>query len=186
MARLVYSMNTSLDGYATDAKGSLDWSVPSTEVHRFFNELESSTGIALYGRRLYETMVYWDSPQAVDGRPAVEQEYAKIWRGIQKVVFSKTLEDVSGPNARLERTFDPAAIAKLKASETRNISVGGPTLAAQALAAGLVDDIQLVVAPIILGGGLRALPADLRLELELVNERRFDNGAMLLHYRTKR
>lgn len=183
MPKLVYTMNTSLDGYVNDADGRLDWSAPDDEVHQFFNDLESSVGTALYGRRLYETMVYWDTPESVDGRPAIEQEYARVWRAQERIVFSRTLETSRTARTRIERAFDPALVRRLKAEAQRDLSIGGATLAGQALAAGLVDEIGLMVKPVIIGGGTRALPDGLRLDLSLIEERRFASGAVYLHYR---
>ncbi len=183
MARLRYSVLASLDGYTADASGSFDWAAPDEEVHAFVNDLERPVGTYLYGRRMYETMRVWQTFGDSD-EPAVIQDYAQIWRAADKVVYSSTLDRVSTPRTRLERAFDADAIARLKASAERDIAVGGPGLAAAAIRAGLVDDWQLFVAPIVVGGGTRWLPDDVRVELELLEERRFGSGMAYLRYRT--
>ena len=184
MAKLIYSALTSLDGYLADEEGNFDWAMPDEEVHTFINDLERPVGTYLYGRRMYETMVYWETAHTVADHP-VEQDFAEIWRAAEKVVYSKTLETVSSARTRIERAFDPDAIRQVKASAERDISVGGPDLAAQAFGAGLVDECHLFLAPIVIGGGKRALPEGVRVVLELLDERRFGNGMVYLHYRTK-
>jgi dihydrofolate reductase len=184
MAKLIYSFSTSLDGYMKDEQGNFDWSEPSEEVHRFFNELERSIGTSLYGRRLYETMIYWQDPPGLDQADAYIREYAAIWQDADKVVYSRTLEEPSTPRTRIEREFDPDAVRELKETSERDLSVGGAELAAEALRAGLVDELNQVVVPVIVGGGTHWLPDGLRLDLELVDERRFNNGSVHLHYRT--
>ena len=184
MAKLIYSALTSLDGYLADEEGNFDWAMPDEEVHTFINDLERPVGTHLYGRRMYETMVYWETAHTVADHP-VEQDFAEIWRAAEKVVYSKTLETVSSARTRIERAFDPDAIRQMKASAERDISVGGPDLAAQAFGAGLVDECHLFLAPIVIGGGKRALPEGVRVVLELLDERRFGNGMVYLHYRTK-
>jgi dihydrofolate reductase len=184
MAKLIYSALTSLDGYLADEEGNFDWAMPDEEVHTFINDLERPVGTHLYGRRMYETMVYWETAHTVADHP-VEQDFAEIWRAAEKVVYSKTLETVSSARTRIERAFDPDAIRQVKASAERDISVGGPDLAAQAFGAGLVDECHLFLAPIVIGGGKRALPEGVRVVLELLDERRFGNGMVYLHYRTK-
>jgi dihydrofolate reductase len=183
MARLLYSVVASLDGYVVDASGSFDWAAPGEEVHAFVNDLERPLGSYLYGRRMYETMRVWQTFGTPDQSPAI-QDYAEIWRAADKVVYSSTLDSVSTPRTRLERAFDADAIAHLKASAERDISVGGPGLAAAAIRAGLVDEWQLLIAPVIVGGGTPWLPDDVRIDLELVDERRFGSGMAYLHYRT--
>jgi dihydrofolate reductase len=183
MAKLIYAAIASLDGYVADEDGKFDWSAPDEEVHAFVNELERSVGTHLYGRRMYEVMVAWENPEAFADEHPVTREYADIWRNADKVVYSKTLAAVSSSRTRLERDFDPDAIRELKVQAGRDISVGGPELAAQALEAGLVDEIHLFLAPIVVGGGTPALPDGLRLELELLSERRFGNGVVYLRYR---
>ena len=184
MAQLIYSAITSLDGYIADEEGNFDWAMPDEEVHTFINDLERPVGTHLYGRRMYETMVYWETAHTVADHP-VEQDFAEIWRVAEKVVYSKTLETVSSARTRIERAFDPDAIRQMKASAERDISVGGPELAAQAFGARLVDECHLFLAPIVIGGGKRALPESVRVGLELLDERRFGNGMVYLRYRTK-
>ena len=180
MANLIYSGITSLDGYIADADGNFEWGMPSDEVHSFVNELERPIGTYLYGRRMYEVMSYWET--AGPDAPA-HDDYAQIWRATDKIVYSKTLETVSSARTRIEREFDPADVRALKASAQRDISVGGAGLGGQALAAGLVDEVHLYVAPVVVGGGTQFFPDGVRLQLELVDERRFDNGMVYLHYR---
>jgi len=184
MARLIYSAITSLDGYVADEDGKFDWARPDEEVHTFFNDLERPIGTYLYGRRMYDVMVYWETAHEVADQPRYTREYADIWRATDKIVFSRTLEAASSERTRIEREFDPEAIRELKAAADRDIGVGGPELAGQALAAGLVDELHLVVAPVIVGGGNRALPDGVFLKLELQDERRFASGMVYLRYRT--
>jgi dihydrofolate reductase len=183
MAKLIYPALTSLDGYVADEDGKFDWAEPDEEVHTFVNDLERSVGTYLYGRRLYEVMVAWETMDLA-GQPAFIQEFAKIWQLADKIVFSRTLETVSSARTRIERDFDPEAIQQLKAAAGRDISVGGPELAAQAFKAGLVDECHLFLAPMVVGGGKQSLPDDVRLKLELLDERRFRNGMVHLRYRT--
>jgi dihydrofolate reductase len=184
MARLIYSMVMSLDGYIADQEGNFDWAAPDEEVHQFFNDMEREVGTYLYGRRMYETMVYWETAHTVADSP-VELDYAEVWQAADKVVYSKTLEAVAGAKTRIERHFDPEAVRAMKAAAERDLSVGGAGLAGHALGAGLVDECHLVVAPALVGGGTRALPDGVREELELLDERRFGNGMVHLHYRTR-
>jgi dihydrofolate reductase len=181
VAKLIYSAIASLDGYVADADGAFDWSAPDEEVHAFVNDLEREVGTHLYGRRMYEVMVAWET--IADESP-VARDYAEIWRAADKVVYSRTLEAVASARTRIERAFDPEAIGRMKASAARDIGVGGPELAGQALKAGLVDELHLFLTPFVVGGGKPALPGNLRLELELLDERRFGNGTVHLHYRT--
>ena len=185
MAKLIYSAIASLDGYVADENGNFDWAAPDEEVHAFVNDLERKVGTYLYGRRMYEVMRYWETTQAVADRHPVEMDYARIWRAADKIVYSKTLQAVSSARTRIERDFDPEAVRRMKAKAGRDIGVGGPDLAAQALRAGLVDEWHLFVTPIVVGGGKRSLPANVRLELELLDQRRFDGGMVHLHYRTR-
>jgi dihydrofolate reductase len=182
MAKLIYSAITSLDGYIEDATGSFAWSVPDEEVHAFANECDRPIGTHLYGRRMYETMVYWETAGTGPGEPPFMRDYAEIWRAADKIVYSTTLRRVTTARTTLERRFDPEAVASLKA--TREVSIGGPTLAAHAFRAGLIDECHLLLSPVVVGGGLRALPEGVRVGLELVSERRFENGVVHLHYRT--
>ena len=185
MAKLIYSGITSLDGYVADADGNFDWSVPDEEVHTFVNDLERPVGTYLYGRRMYEVMVAWETAHTLADQPPFMQDFAGIWRAADKIVYSRTLETVSSARTRIERDFDPAAVRQMKATAGRDITVGGPDLAAQALKAGLVDECHLFVAPIVVGGGKQFLPDAVRLKLDLLDERRFGNGVVHLHYRTR-
>jgi dihydrofolate reductase len=186
MARLIYSAITSLDDYVADEDGNFDWAAPSEDVHVFVNELERSVGTYLYGRGMYEVMSFWETPDAVADQPPHVQDYAKIWRAADKIVYSRTLADASSARTRIERDFDSDAVRQLKDTADRDITVGGPDLAAQAIKAGLVDEFHLFLTPVVVGGGKRALPDDVRVELELLDERRFGNGVVHLHYRTPR
>jgi dihydrofolate reductase len=183
MAKLIYSAITSLDGYVADEDGKFDWAVPDDEVHRFVNDLERPIGTYLYGRRMYETMVFWETAHTLADQPPFIRDYAEIWQAADKIVYSKTLETTSSARTRIERHFDPEAVRRLKASEAGDLSVGGAELAGHAIEAGLVDEFHLIVAPVLVGGGTQALPDDVRLNLELLDERRFDNGVVDLHYR---
>jgi dihydrofolate reductase len=180
MARLIYSAIASLDGYTADADGHFDWSAPDEEVHAFVNDLERPVGTYLYGRRMYDVMAVWETMP--HDQSAAMNDFAELWRAADKVVYSRTLEAPSTPRTRLEREFDPDAVRQLKAAATRDIGVGGPELAGQAIAAGLVDEYQLFLNPIIVGGGSRALPDGVRMPLELLEERRFANGVVYLRY----
>jgi dihydrofolate reductase len=182
VANLIYSTITSLDGYVADKDGDFDWAAPDEEVHAFVNDLVRKVGAYLYGRRMYEVMRYWET--ALANRPSVEQDFAQIWRAADKVVYSRTLETVSSARTRIERDFDPEAVRRMKTQAERDIGVGGPDLAAQAFKAGLVDECHLFVTPVVVGGGKRSLPRNVRLELELLDERRFEGGVVHLHYST--
>ena len=184
IARLIYAAITSLDGYVADEDDNFDWAEPDEEVHRFVNDLKRPVGTYLYGRRMYEVMVGWENAHTLADQRPVVQDFAEIWQGADKIVYSKTLETVSSARTRIERDFDPEAVRQMKARGGRDIGVGGPDLAAQAIKAGLVDECHLFVTPIVVGGGKRSLPRDVRLELELLDERRFGNGVVHLHYRT--
>src|SRR6266550_7501411 len=182
MARLIYSAITSLDGYVADEDGKFDWAAPDEEVHRLVNELERPIGTYLYGRRMYEVMVYWETADTLRDRPPFIRDFAEIWQAADKIVYSKTLETAASARTRIERDFDPEAVRQLKASAERDITVGGPDLAAQAIRAGLVEELQLFVAPVVVGGGKQSLPNDVRLKLELLDERRFGSGVVYLRY----
>ncbi|MEA2473154.1 MAG: hypothetical protein QOE06_1069 [Thermoleophilaceae bacterium] len=167
-----------------DADGGFGWAAPDEEVHAFVNDLERPVGTYLYGRRMYETMVVWETPEAfADGTPVIK-DYAEIWQAADKVVYSRTLEAASSARTRIEREFDPEAIRALKAEAGRDISVGGPELAAQAFRAGLIDECHVFVVPVVVGGGKPSLPGGVRVKLELLDERRFAGGVVHLHYRT--
>ena len=181
MGRLIYSAIASLDGYVADEEGKFDWSKPDQEVHTAVNELVRPVGTHLYGRAMYEVLRVWETMDLA-GQPRHIQDFAEIWRGADKVVYSRTLEEVPTARTRLERDFDPEAVRQLKAAAERDITVGGPRLAAEPLKAGLVDEIHLFLAPVVVGGGKQALPDGLRLGLELMDERRFANGTVHLHY----
>jgi dihydrofolate reductase len=185
MARLIYSVITSLDGYVADEDGNFDWAAPDEEVHAFVNELERPIGTYLYGRRMYEVMVFWETAAALADQPPVVRDFAEIWRAADKIVYSKTLETASSARTRIEREFDAEAVRQMKVSSERDISVGGPELAAQALSAGLVDECHLFVVPVVVGGGKQSFPDNVRLELELLDERRFASGVVHLHYRMR-
>ena len=182
MARLIYTAITSLDGYVADENGDIDVLAPDEEVHAYINDLERGIGTYLYGRRLYQVMAVWERWDTAD-EPAVIGDYAAIWRAAEKIVFSRTLDTVSTPRTRLEREFDPDVVRGWKESSPHDLSVGGPELAAIALRAGLVDELHLLVNPVVIGGGAPALPDHVQLGLELVDERRFARGVVHLHYR---
>jgi dihydrofolate reductase len=184
MAKLIYSAITSLDGYVADEDGNFDWAMPDDEVHAFVNDLERPVGTYLYGRRMYEVMVAWENADTFADQRPVMQDYAQIWRAADKIVYSKTLETVSSARSRVERDFDPEGVRALKARAERDISVGGPELAAQAIEAGLVDELHLFLTPIVVGSGKQSLPDRVRWKLDLLGERRFRNGVVHLHYRT--
>jgi dihydrofolate reductase len=184
MAKLIYSAIASLDGYVADTAGSFDWAEPDAEVHAFVNDLERPIGTYLLGRRMYEVMVAWeDLGNFPDPSPVIE-DFAQIWQAADKIVYSTTLETVSSARTRIERAFDPEAIRLLKGRAERDITIGGPALAAQAIEAGLVDEIQLFLSPVVVGGGTPSLPDNVLVKLELVDEHRFDNGVVYLGYRT--
>lgn len=185
MSKLIYSAITSLDGYIEDPDGTFDWSAPDAEVHQFVNDLEAPIGTHLYGRRMYETMAVWQTIGDEPGESAIEKEFAELWRGLDKVVYSRTLDAVSTPRTRLEREFDPDAVRALLDTTDRDIGIGGSDLAQHAFRAGLVDEVHLFVCPIIVGGGKPGLPHDVRVDLELLDERRFGNGVVHLHHRTR-
>jgi dihydrofolate reductase len=185
MAKLIYSAITSLDGYIEDEDGSFDWAVPDEEVHAFINVLDRPLGTYLYGRRMYETMAGWETDPALAESSPHMRDFAQIWYAADKIVYSKTLEAVETARTRIEREFDPEAVWQMKASAGRDMLVGGPDLAARAFRAGLVDECHLFVAPVLVGGGKRSLPESVRVELELLDERRFKNGMVYLRYRTR-
>jgi dihydrofolate reductase len=183
VAKLIYTMLMSLDGYVADQRGNFDWAAPDEEVHTFVNDLERPVGTHLYGRRMYEVLVAWETAETfADQRPFM-QDFARLWQAADKIVFSRTLAKVSSARTRIERDFDPEAVRRMKATAARDISVGGPDLAAQAIKAGLVDEYHLFITPVIVGGGNPALPDGARVNLELVGARRFAGGVVYLHYR---
>jgi dihydrofolate reductase len=183
MAKLIYSAIASLDGYVEDEHGSFDWAAPDDEVHAFVNNLERPIGTYLYGRRMYETMVFWETAGTGAGSSAVIRDFAGIWRAAEKIVYSRTLQMISSARTRIERGFEPDAIRRLKESSEADVSIGGAELAGQAIAAGLVDECHLFLGPVMVGGGKRAWPDNLRAQLELLDERRFSRGVVHLRYR---
>ena len=182
MAKLIYSAIASLDGYVADEDGNFDWAEPDQEVHAFINDAERPVGTYLYGRRMYEVMVWWETMPVADATPAAK-DFAEIWRAADKIVYSKTLETVTSTRTRIERDFDPEAVRRMLASSGADMGVGGPELAAQAIKAGVVDECHLFVVPWVRGGGKQALPDNVRLKLELEDVRRFRSGVVHLHYR---
>jgi dihydrofolate reductase len=182
MARLIYAAIASLDGYVADERGNFDLLAPDAEVHAFVNDLERPVGTHLYGRRMYEVMVWWETMETA-GEPDVMRDFAEIWWAADKIVYSRTLEAVASERTRIEREFEPETVREMKAIAERDITIGGPELAGQALAAGLVDECHLFLAPLLMGGGTRALPNGLRLQMELLDEHRFGSGVVHLHYR---
>ncbi len=183
MATLIYSAITSLDGFIEDEDGNFDWAAPDDEVLGFVNDLERPIGTYLYGRRMYETMAVWETDELLGDRRPLMMDFAAIWREADKVVFSRTLEAVSSTRTRIERAFDPDQIRQMKAVATSDLTVGGAELASEAFRFELVDEVNLFLNPVIVGGGKQALPSDVRTNLELLDERRFANGVVHLHYR---
>jgi dihydrofolate reductase len=181
MAKLIYAALTSLDGYVADEDGTFDWAEPDEEVHAFVNDLSRTAGTYLLGRRMYEVLLAWETLDPA-GEPDVIRDYAEIWRATDKVVYSRTLTEPSSARTRIERDFDPDAVRRMKDGGAADLTIGGPDLAAQAFRAGLIDECHLFLAPVIVGGGTRALPSDLRVGLELTDERRFGNGTVHLGY----
>jgi dihydrofolate reductase len=184
VAKLIYSAITSLDGYIEDKEGHFEWGGPDEEVFSFVNALERPVGTYLYGRRMYETMVYWETAPDLADQPPGVRDFRELWHTADKIVYSKTLKSVSSAKTRIESDFNPKVIHEMKASLERDITVGGPNLAAQAFRAGLVDECQLFLTPLVVRGGKPSLPEDVHLELELLDERRFRGGVVFLHYRT--
>jgi dihydrofolate reductase len=185
MAKLIYGTNTSLDGYISDPTGSFDWGEPSEQLHEFFNDLLRPIGTYLYGRALYEVMSYWETALTVPGHSQVETEFAQIWQNAEKIVYSTTLTAPSTNNTRIERSFDSEAVRHIKATTDKDMSIGGAQLAAEAFRVGLIDECHLIIHPVIVGGGKPALPTNIRLDLELLDEQRFDGGVVRVHYRVK-
>lgn len=185
MARLIYSAICSLDGFTADADGGFDWSAPDEEVHAFVNDRERRVGTMLLGRRMWEVLRVWDSLPGIEQEPAAIKDYAQLWSEADKIVYSTTLADVDTRRTRLEPVFDPSRVRDVVRASARDVSIGGPQLAAQALRAGLVDEIQLYLNPIIVGGGTAALPPGVRLDLDLVEEHRFAEGVVFLRYRVR-
>jgi dihydrofolate reductase len=183
VAKLVYSAITSLDGYTADEDGNFDWGAPDPEVFAFINDLERRFGTYLYGRRMYETMVYWETFDAGEDQPPYLRDFSGLWRAAGKVVYSRTLEAVSSARTRIERAFDAEAVLRMKETAAQDLSVGGPDLAGQAMEAGLVDELHLFLTPLTVGGGKSTLPARFRSSLELLRVDRFEGGVVHLQYR---
>jgi dihydrofolate reductase len=183
VAKLIYSAIASLDGYIEDEEGKFDWAEPDDEVHAFVNDLARPVGTYLYGRRMYDVLVAWETFDLADQPPFI-QDFAQIWRAADKIVYSRTLESASSARTRIEQEFDPEAVRQLKASAERDLAIGGPELAAEAFKAGLVDECHLFLTPIVVGGGKQALPDNVRVPLQLLDERRFGNGVVYLRYGT--
>jgi dihydrofolate reductase len=182
MAKLIYSALASLDGYTADEDGAFDWAAPDEDVHAFVNDLERPLGTYLLGRRMYDVMAYWETAHTLPEQSTIELDYAQIWQGAEKIVYSRTLDKVVSERTRIERDFDPTAINALKDSAGTDIGIGGPELAGQALRAGLVDEVQLFLNPVVVGGGTRALPDKVSVKLDLLDEHRFGNGVVYLRY----
>ena len=180
LSRLIYSMSASLDGYVADESGKFDWSAPDEEVHTFINDLQRRVGTNLVGRRMHEVLSYWDDPPDLDEQPPCIREFAEIWQASDKIVYSRTLQTARAARTRVERNFDPEAVRLLKSESEGDLSIGGPDLAAQAIRAGLVDEYQLFVTPVVVGGGTAVLPGDTRIDLELLDEKRFGNGTVTI------
>lgn len=182
MSRLIYSMIHSLDGYIEDAQGDFSWGMPDAELHSFVNELAAPIGTYLYGRRMYEMMVYWETAHTLPDQPQHELDWARQWQAAEKIVYSRSLAEPRSARTRIEREFEPEAVRRLKAGAARDLTIAGPELAAQALRAGLVDELQMIVCPVVIGGGKRFFPDGVRLDLELQEERRFGSGVVFLRY----
>jgi dihydrofolate reductase len=182
MGQLIYAANVSLDGFLEDENGAFDWSVPDEAVHAFWNEHERQISTSLYGRRMYETMRVWESDDWLTDQPPVVREYAEIWRDTDKVVYSTSLTEVSTARTRIEREFEPEAVRRLKKTSGSDLSIGGAEIAAEAFRHGLVDELVLLMCPVLVGGGKPALPRGVRLDLELLDQRRFDNGVVYVRH----
>jgi len=185
VAKLIYTAITSLDGYVEDENGGFDWATPDEEVHAFVNDLERPASTFLYGRRMYDTMASWEVAHTRPGLTPAMMDYARIWQAAEKIVYSSTLQTASTARTRIERRFDAEAVGRMKQAASRNLSIGGANLAGQAMKAGLVDVVHLLINPVVVGGGKSALPGQVRAELDLVAERRFGNGVVHLHYRVR-
>jgi dihydrofolate reductase len=183
MSNLIYIANVSLDGYIEDSHGKLDWNTPSDEVFAFITDLVRSSGTYLYGRRMYETMAVWETDPALAAQSELRSDFAEVWQAANKVVYSTTLDAVPTAKTKLERNFDPDSVRDMKASANKDLTVGGPNLTAHAFKAGLVDECQLFICPVFVGGGKPSLPRDTRANLELLDERRFTNGVVYVRYR---
>lgn len=185
MAELIYFSPVSLDGYIADEPSKFGWSLPDEEVFAFINDLMRPIGTYLYGRGMYQTMAVWETPAAIPNPLPGMPEFARIWQAAEKIVYSRTLDAVSTPRTRLEREFDPQAIRDLKARSARDITIGGPTLARQAIRDGLVDEYRLLVVPAMIGGGRQVLGGGPFTQVDLLDERRFAGGTVYLRYRMR-
>ena len=185
MGRLTYFAIASLDGFTEDPEGSFQWATPDEEVAAFASEISRSIRTELYGRRMYETMLFWETAPTDESVPAVFREFAEMWRAENKIVFSRTLNSVSSGNTRIEREFTPELVLRLKRSSPHDLSVSGAELAGQALQAGLVDELLLLVVPKMVGGGKPWLPKGVRIDLQLLDTRQFASGFVFLRYRVK-
>jgi dihydrofolate reductase len=185
MANLIFVANTSLDGFTEDKDGKFDWTEPGDDYFKFVTDIVRSTRTHLYGRRMYEAMMVWETDPNLAAVSALMRDFAETWQAANKIVYSRTLEAIATRNTQLEQTFEPEAIRQLKATSGHDILIGGPELAAHAFRAGLIDEYHLFIIPILVGGGKSALPDNTRMELELLAERRFNNGTVYLRYRTR-
>jgi dihydrofolate reductase len=185
MAHLIYTANSSLDGYIEDMDGKFDWTAPDEEYFRFITNLIRADGTHLYGRRMYENMMVWETDPNLAGQSPLTRDFAQVWQAADKIVYSRTLEAASTRKTQIERNFDPEAIRRLKESVEQDIHIGGAELAAHAFRSGLIDECHLFLLPIIVGGGKQCLPDNVRLELELLEERRFGSGVVFLRYQTR-
>jgi dihydrofolate reductase len=185
MAQLIYIANTSLDGYTEDRDGKFDWIAPGDEYYRFISNLVREAGTYLYGRRMYETMMVWETDPNLAAENPLRRDFAEIWQAANKIVYSRTLPAASTRKTQLEPDFDPEAIRQLKETVEQDILIGGAELAAHAFRSGLIDECHLFLIPIIVGGSKPALPNNIRLELELLEERRFGNGMVYLRYQVR-
>ncbi len=183
MGKLIYTAIASLDGYIEGEDGRFDWAEPDWELHRFVNDLERPVGTHLYGRRMYETLAPWETDSSLAAHSDVVRDFAGIWQAAEKIVYSRSLEEVATRRTRIEREFEPEAVRRMKEAAGQDLNIGGPALAAEAFSADLVDECNLFLMPVAVGGGKPALPRGLRLELELLDQRRFGSGAVHLHYR---
>jgi dihydrofolate reductase len=185
MAKLIYVANVSLDGFIEDADGNFDWTAPSDEFFAFITDVVRPVGTYLYGRRLYEAMAVWETDPSIGAASELQADFANVWQSANKIVYSSTLDAVSTANTRLERRFDADAVRAMKASAASDVTVGGSTLAAHAFDAGLVDECQLFIHSVVVGGGKPAFASDGGVRLELLEEHRFANGVVNLRYRVQ-
>jgi dihydrofolate reductase len=185
MGNLIYSAIASLDGYVEDLAGGFEWATPDEEVLRFVNDLERPIGTYLFGRRMYETMLYWETAHTIPDQSPLGRDFTDIWQAAEKIVYSRSLHDVSSARTRIERSFDPETVHRLKTTSAHDMTVGGAELAGQALTSGIVDELQLFTVPVLVGGGKPWIPDGIRLDLELLDTHRFEGGVIFLRYRPK-